>query len=267
MTQNMKKQILIAILLLFTSPFSAQERIKDTLFFSIDHFYTISPILNPELLNQTYAEQEENRKEQLKQTGTNGYIYFTGKVNPEIKVKTKKVLSIKEYIENRKFYFDGTHNKIIDQWKLEDSLTKKYKIFFVNSENIIESDVVNYYSYYPIGKGDDAIVNTIKDTLFFRFETSYLKMFPQITNHFYIRDSKGGNGSFYFSKDNVCKNVKPREVKSLQKFVRASRFYKKNKAQKLDDYKLWEYFNNYVVFLVNEKKKEFIEVSSGFEIE
>lgn len=263
----MKKQIFIAIILLFTNHFNAQEKTKDTLFFGTDRFYTVSPTLNPELLHQTYAELEETHKEQLKQTGTNGYIYFTGKVNPAIPLKSHKVLSIKDYIENRKFYFDGIHNKIIDKWKLEDSLTKKYKILFVNGGEIIESDVVNYSSYYPIGKGDDAIVNTVKDTLFFRLDTPYIQTFPEIPNHFYISDSKGSNGSFYFSKVKVYKNLKSKEVKSLQKFVRASRFYDKNKAAKLNDYRLWEYFNNYVVFLVNEKKKEFTEVTSGYEIE
>ena len=77
----MKKQILIAITLLLTNHFNAQEKIKDTLFFGTDRFYTVSPTLNPELLHQTYAELEETHKEQLKQTGTNGYIYFTAKLD------------------------------------------------------------------------------------------------------------------------------------------------------------------------------------------
>jgi hypothetical protein len=32
----------------------------------------------------------------------------------------KKILSIKDYIENRKFYCDGKHNQIIDKWKLKE---------------------------------------------------------------------------------------------------------------------------------------------------
>jgi hypothetical protein len=31
----------------------------------------------------------------------------------------KKILSIKDYIENRKFYLDGKYNRIIDEWKLK----------------------------------------------------------------------------------------------------------------------------------------------------
>jgi hypothetical protein len=35
------------------------------------------------------------------------------------RAKAKKI-SIKDYIENRKFYCDGKHNQIIDKWKLKD---------------------------------------------------------------------------------------------------------------------------------------------------
>jgi hypothetical protein len=38
------------------------------------------------------------------------------------RAKAKKILSIKDYIENRKFYCDGKHNQIIDKWKLKESI-------------------------------------------------------------------------------------------------------------------------------------------------
>jgi hypothetical protein len=49
------------------------------------------------------------------------------------------------------------------------------------------------------------------------------------------------------------------------KILRSSKFYN----EKLNDYQLWEYFNNYVVVLVEGvlDKKKYIQVKSGFEIE
>lgn len=110
-----------------------------------------------------------------------------------------------------------------------------------------------------------------KDTLFFKYDTKYIDSHVEIPNHFYIKDGSGVSiGNFYFieAKKLENQNVKSREI-CLKKFIRTSKFYDKNKNKKLDDYSLWEYFNNYIIVLIKNVggKKEYIQVESGFEIE
>lgn len=110
----------------------------------------------------------------------------------------------------------------------------------------------------------------IKDTIFFNYDNKYINTHVEIPQHFYLDDSSGGiNGSFFFAEVRVINNLNPKEILSLKKFIRSSNFYDKNKKQKLNDYKLWEYFNEYVVLFVknNHRKTEYIHVESGFEIE
>lgn len=266
----MKKHMVFAfVLLCIAGNVNAQGKAKDTLFFNVDPYYSISPTITPNLENRAYSETQEALKEQMKHTQTNGYLYFVGDGYLTKNLKPKKVLSIKDYIENRKFYLDGKYNKIIDKWKLKDSLTNKHKIYFVHGDEFIAPRHLEYSSYYPIGKGESAIVNKVKDTLFFKLDNKYIKSYPQSPDHFYLAD--GGNiatsGSFFFRKVQLSNNVKPGKILSIENFVQSSRFYNKDKTQKLNDYELAEYFNNYVIYLVSDKKTGYIQVESGFVIE
>lgn len=110
-----------------------------------------------------------------------------------------------------------------------------------------------------------------KDTLFFTYDKNYIITHVEIPNHFYIKDGSGVNiGNFYFTglKNIEHKNVKSKEI-CLEKFIRTSIFYDKNKRPKLNDYALWEYFNDYTIVLVKnvKGKKNYIQVQSSFEIE
>jgi hypothetical protein len=110
-----------------------------------------------------------------------------------------------------------------------------------------------------------------KDTLFFTYDNKYIKTYVEIPNHFYIKDgSDYMDGTFHFVEVKVLENqsIKSKEI-CLEKFVRSSKFYDKNKKQKLDDYALWEYFKDYVVVLVKnvEGEKKYIQVEASFEIE
>ncbi|MDN3675059.1 hypothetical protein QWY99_18655 [Flavobacterium branchiarum] len=111
-----------------------------------------------------------------------------------------------------------------------------------------------------------------KDTLFFNYDNKYIRTHAEIPNHFYLQDGSGSNyGSFYFQKVKNLDNQKTNKKTALclKDFVQSSAFYDKNKNPKLNDYKLWEYFNSYVVILVkkNHQKIEFIQVGSAYEIE
>ena len=71
----MKKNInyvLITFFIVFPIVLVAQE--KDSLFFDIDKYYTISPTITPNLHLQTYPELVEAEKKQILQTKTNGYV-------------------------------------------------------------------------------------------------------------------------------------------------------------------------------------------------
>ncbi len=109
-----------------------------------------------------------------------------------------------------------------------------------------------------------------KDTLFFKFDKNYINTYKQIPNHYYLDDSSAGSiGSFYFKELGVIHDIKPKEILCLKKVVRSSKFYVRQKNRKLDDDGLFEYFNNYVIFLVKENKKDvkYIRVRARWEIE
>lgn len=266
----MKTRILIINIIFFSISFlKAQEKTKDTLFFSVDKYYTISPTISANSLHNTYKKQVEAEKEQMSHTKTNGYFFFVGNGYLTNGLKPKKILSIKDYIENRKFYFDGIHNKIVDRWKLKDSLTNKYIIYFVNGDEFIQPRYLEYQSYYPLrDKNWNIINNKVADTLFFQFDSKYIKTYAEIPNRMYLDDSSGSlDGSFFFEKDKIISNLNPNKVLFLKEFIQSSRFYEENKKQKLKDLELSEYLNNYIIFLVNDEKKEYIQVSCGYAIE
>jgi hypothetical protein len=269
----MKKHISLLLLTFFSiAVLKAQEKKKDALFFSIDKYYTISPTIIPNLSKQSYSEHEIVKKQQMNHTKTNGYVFFVGNGFLTKDLKPKKILSIKKYIENRKFYFDGKHNQIIDKWKLKDSLTEKYTIYFINGNEFIQPRYIEYYSYYPIGKGENAVNNKIKDTLFFELDNSYVYQSKTVNKEYFIKDSSGSNNGTFFFQEIQAKNnqkIKPEEILSLENFVRSSKFFDKNKQRKLNDDNLAHFFSNYVVFLVEDNldTTKYIQVKSSIMIE
>ena len=111
----------------------------------------------------------------------------------------------------------------------------------------------------------------VKDTLFFAYDSSYITIYPENPNYYYIKDGSGARiGGFYFTgvqKINTC-NTKSKEI-NLKEFIRSSKFYDENRRLKLRDYELWDYLKEYVIFLVKTEngKKSYLQVESSFEIE
>lgn len=103
-----------------------------------------------------------------------------------------------------------------------------------------------------------------RDTLFFKFDKNYIFTYGVTPNNYYLLDSNSG-GTFYFEKKETTYNLKPKKVKCLKKNIRSSEFYRKDYHRKLEDYSAYEYFREYVIFLVH--KNEFIRVESSFEID
>lgn len=243
---------------------------KDSLYFAIDSNYTISPTVTANMHNLTYSKYVEKIKKQKELTQTNGYIYFIGNGITMKDLRPKKIHSIKEYIENRNFYYDGKYNNIIDEWKLKDKLIEKFVIFFVHKNEFIEPRFIEYKSYFPIPKGENLILNNQKDTLFFKIDNKYVCESEQNKGIYLLEDSSTiNNGTFLLSKkDNniIMKNDKM-EILDLKTFIRNSRFYDSTKKRRLKDDDLCKYLSNYELFLVSNKNNELIKVYPSVEVE
>lgn len=244
---------------------------KDTLYFSIDKYYTISPTINSNLGKETYLEWIKMTNKYMNRTKTNGYIFFIGDDYLTKNLKPKKVLSIKEYIENRKFYYDGKYNQIVDQKKLQDSLTDKNVIYFVNGDEFIKSLQLNYNSYYPRRDKDwNVIKNKIKDTLYFKLDNEYIYQSTIYPEWYLIKDSNK-NQHIFFQKEGLDKVSTINKLINFKEFVQSERFYSKYKKQKLNETALVLFLSNYVVYFVkvndndndNDNDNEFIKVSVG----
>ena len=176
----------------------------------------------------------------------------------------------KRQIENRKFYHDGKYNQIVDKWKLKDSLTDKYEVFFVNGEEFIQPRYLEYISYYPIHGENNIIRHTIKDTLFFKLDNDYVVHSEHNKDVFFFKDGKDiHQGNVYFQKIKNIIKIKPHtEVLNLKKFIHESKFYN-NSKQTINDFDMIDYLSNYTIILLNKKEEyvEYIEVSAVYAIE
>jgi len=116
------KIAILFILSLFPCFVGAQEKVKDTLFFSYDSQYINTHI---EIPNHFYIEDGSG--------ATVGGFYFTG-VQKIKNYKTKKrEIGLKEFIRSSKFYDENRRLKLRD-YDLWDYL-KNYVIFLVKTEN------------------------------------------------------------------------------------------------------------------------------------
>nr|WP_315205988.1 hypothetical protein [uncultured Flavobacterium sp.] len=269
----MKQLMIVSLSILFSYiSINAQEKTKDTLFFSIDKYYTISPTITPDLSNQKYSEWTTATNEQIKHTNTNGYIYFVGDGFLTTGLRPKKILSIKEYIENRKFYYDGRHNNLVDNYKLQDSLFNKYVIYFVNDAAFLQPRYLEYKSYYPRrNKKGDWIANPIqkKDTLYFNLDNEYVYPSKYNKTAFLIKDGGNeGSGMLYFQRIENEKPINNPVVLDLERYIHHSIFFNKN-DKILDKRNLKSFLSNYVLYFVTKKENncDYIQVQPMYVIE
>lgn len=270
----MKKTILFKIFyLLVVTTIHAQEKPKDTLFFALEKYYTISPTITPNISNQKYLEWHKTTDEQMKHVGTNGYIYFIGNGFLNTGLKPKKIQSIKDYIENKKFYMDGKYNNVIDAYKLNDSLLGKYIIFFVNGGEFIQPRSIEYKTFYPRRNQNGEFIanpNVKKDTLYFNFDNKYVMPSKHTKNRIVLNENIcQGGGAFYFEEKQKMANLpSPGQFLDLKNYIQSSQFYEsKNKSFQCVGFSY--YIDNYVVIFVRkeEGKVEFIKVQAQYVIE
>lgn len=107
-----------------------------------------------------------------------------------------------------------------------------------------------------------------KDTIYFDYSENYMLVYDVTPNKIYIKDSSD-DGTFFFEKIDTENNKHPIEIICLKNFVRSSRYYDQHKEIKLNDYRLWEYLDNYNIYLVKDidNNIEYIKVRANFEIE
>ncbi|BDU25267.1 MULTISPECIES: hypothetical protein [unclassified Flavobacterium] len=104
-------------------------------------------------------------------------------------------------------------------------------------------------------------------TFFFKLDDSYIVESKTSPNKFLLKD-KNEDEVFYFKGVEIVNDLKPKEVLCLKDFVRTSKYYNKNKKNKLNNSELVNFFSNSTVYLVKRKndKTEFIKVNPIVEI-
>ncbi|MEA1784557.1 hypothetical protein U1E44_00495 [Arenibacter sp. GZD96] len=234
---------------------------KDTLFFWYDEIYTIDGEKSEGI---PWIEFSESRIRDMSRSDTNGYVYFL-KDTIIHDLRPKEILSFKDYLENRRFYYDGKYNTIVDPWKMDNLLLKKHIIFIVKGKEFIKPHFIEYNSYYPVGKGDEAIDPRLKDTLYFKLDSGYLKKSFEDGNKYFFQDIYSDQ-MFYFRENRLFQDLKPGKTESFFEYLRIPKLrYGNSIYGSLNDYRLWKHFKNYIIFLVGDDC--FIKVDPGWEIE
>lgn len=234
---------------------NAQEKPKDTLFFALEKNYTISPTLTANMANLSNPDLIAATEEELKNTNTLGYIYFIGNGFLYTGLKPKKILSIKDFIENRNFYMDGKYNNVVDVYKLNDSLFRKYTIFFVIGKEFIQPRVIEYKQYYTnMDKEGNRLPHplTKKDTLYFNYDEKYITPSKHAKNKFILNGENcigGAAFSFDFEFKELRENLKPQLILDLKKYIHSSRFYDLKDGGP-ECFSLAYYMDNYVLIFV-----------------
>lgn len=100
-----------------------------------------------------------------------------------------------------------------------------------------------------------------QDTLFFKFDNSYIKDSETHENEFFIKD-RNSDEVFFFKGTETLYNLKHNEILCLKKIVRQSTFYNKAKKQKLNNSALVDFFSDNITYLVRKKngRTEYIKV-------
>ena len=92
-----------------------------------------------------------------------------------------------------------------------------------------------------------------KDTLFFNLDKNYFIQYAVTPDRYYLKD-RNSDGIFYLESTQEFKNLKPKKILCLKKYVRRSQYYNKKKIRKVNQYQLFLHLNEYVIFLVHKNK-------------
>ncbi|PXY45222.1 hypothetical protein [Flavobacterium hydrophilum] len=108
-----------------------------------------------------------------------------------------------------------------------------------------------------------------KDTLFFKLD-KYLYQSESNPKKYIIKDNYDtSEGAIYFVQKKIINTSKPKKIICFKKFAHTSRLFKLKDNKKLNDVKVMNLTDSYIIVLVNKKNKktEYIQVSAEFTIE
>lgn len=267
----MKNFILLVSLFFFICSYS-QEQIKDTLFFKYDKNYMFFYADNKKY--KDYKELESVLIKNMNITKTEGY-FTLNEIDTLYNLNPKKIYSLKEYVEKRKFYYDGSYGRVINSNILRREIFNKYNVFIVHGNNFIkirQHPYEDFYSsYYPIRyHKNEKYPKQKKDTLFIKYNNGLLKKYKHPIdnyNYYLIKDS-GTCGTISFEEKQVYLDLKAKNVYCLKEIIKKAKAYhtkNKYKTGKIDDCNLANYLGKYTLFFVDENK--FIKVQTWIEEE
>jgi hypothetical protein len=108
-----------------------------------------------------------------------------------------------------------------------------------------------------------------KDTLFFKLD-NYLYQSKSDYKDYIIKDNyDSSEGAIYFVQKKIINISKPKKILCFKKFARTSKLYNLKYNNKLNDVKVMNLTDSYIIVVVNKKnrKTEYIEVSPEFAIQ
>ena len=108
-----------------------------------------------------------------------------------------------------------------------------------------------------------------KDTIFFKLD-NYLYQSKSDDKEYIIKDNyDSSEGAIYFVQKKIIKITKPKKILCFKKFAQTSNLYKLKYNSKLDDVKVMNLTDSYVIVVVNKKNKEveYVQVSPEFAIQ
>lgn len=116
--QVIKRSVLPMLIFILSIHLQAQEKIKDTLFFKIDNSY----LLETKNIPKTFFLKDGNKSEE----------FCFSELAISHNLKPTKVLDLKYFIRNSKFYLNKGSRKL-DNWKLVKYFSD-YQIFLVREK-------------------------------------------------------------------------------------------------------------------------------------
>lgn len=113
----------------------------------------------------------------------------------------------------------------------------------------------------------------IKDTLYIKYDINILSRKQDTIEKKFIHLIKGtgNNGFVYLLEVEILNNLNPKKVNYINnilnknEFSFKSKYLNKDKRGKINDWKLAEYFDKHMIFLVS--GKNYIKVTTKFEID
>ncbi len=104
-----------------------------------------------------------------------------------------------------------------------------------------------------------------KDTLFLKYDPLFLKKIERMEDDetFYFIKGTGNSGTLLLKIDRSFHDLKPKKAEEIEEVLKKSNAY--FKKDQLNDYRLGNYLKNFVIFIIEDKRCNLVNLV--FEIE